>query len=228
MFKKFLVLSLAVITVFSLVACGEDATQTPTQSPTEAPVATATPVPLIKMTDDLLGESDLTYKNLIKTIKPYYEENVQKGDFSEPFDIDNGITASYFYLLKENSAIDCNVLGYKYEDNADKSYLLATYKEYEGKPNSIKLNSIVLNYEFTCESKEYAFKLIDRDVKMLCAFAEVETAEKTSASITQETCDSLITNNEALTVTVDKKVSAEFRVTNQNDTIVYNVKVDIK
>lgn len=227
MFKKFLVLTLAIATIFSLVACGEDTTNTPATTPTEAPVATATPVPLAKMTDDLIGESKLTYKKLLKDVKPVYEEKLKDSDISEPFDVDNGITASIFYVLKEDALFDCNVLGYKYTDSTNSSYLKAIYEEYEGKPYNVKLEGIYLDYKFICESKEYAFKLMERDVKALCAFAEVEEA-KTSSEVSQATCDSMLTTNSALTVTANKNVSAAITVSKVDGSIVYHISVVIK
>lgn len=225
MLKKLLVLTLAIMMAFSFVACGEEAPEQPKETPTPTP--TTTPEPIIMMNDGLLGESTLTYKKFIKAIKSVYEKEIKNEDLSEPFDTDNGITASIFYVLKEDALFECNVLGYKYEDKSNTSYLKAIYKEYEGHPYDIELEGVYLTYKFTCESKEYAFKLMDRDVKALSAFAEVENAE-TSKEVTQATCDAMVLGGEALTVTAGKNTTAEITLKNSDNGIVYQINVVIR
>ena len=225
MLKKFLVSALVLIMAFSLVACGGTQQEQPEGTPTPTPEPT--PEPLMVMTDDLLGESTLSYKTLIKNVKAVYEKNISKADTTEPFDIDNGISAALFNVLKDGELFDCNVLGYKYEDKNGTSYLKAIYKEYEGKPYDIEMEGIYLTYEFNCENKEYAFKLMDRDVKTLCAFAGVDEAQ-TSKEVTQATCDAMVTDNTALTVIAGKNVSAEITVKNADSAVTYKINVVIK
>lgn len=71
------------------------------------------------MTEDMLVTSQLTYKELTKTVKMYCENSISKADLSDPFNIDNGISAVIFYVLQDSPLIDCNVLGYKYTDNTN-------------------------------------------------------------------------------------------------------------
>ncbi len=227
MLKKILVTALAFVMVFALVACGGTEPQQPEGTPTPEVTPEPTPEPLLMMKDDLLGESQLTYKKLIKDVKGIYEKNIAKADESESFDVDKGISASKFLLLTDASLFDCNVLGYKYTDNTSSSYLRAIYKEYEGKPYDIEFEGIYLTYKFTCESKEYAFKLMERDVKALSAFAGVENAE-TSKEVTQATCDAMLNDGSRLTVTANKNVSAEVTLTNTDNIVVYQINVVIK
>lgn len=225
MLKKFLVSALILVMAFSFIACGETEPQQPAGTPTSEP--TPTPEPLMVMKDDFLGESTLSYKTLMKAIKPVYEKNIGKADTTEPFDIDNGISAALFNVLKDGELFDCNVLGYKYEDKTNSSYLKAIYKEYEGKPYDIELEGVYLTYKFICESKEYAYKLMDRDVKALASFAGVETAE-TSKEVTQATCDSMVSDGAKLTVTAGKTTTAEILLENTDNGIAYQINVVIR
>ena len=217
MLKKILVFTLSLVLVFSFAACGNE--QTPVQeTPTAEP--TPTPEPILYMTEDKLGTSSLTYKDLIKEAKDLVVDKIQKADDSTPDD--NGLMVGKMFLLTETAPADFNVLGYKYTDAKNASYIEGTYTEYEGKASKQTFKKVVLNYTFACETEEFAINCMKRDVKALCTFACV--AEDT-LSLTDADYNAITST--AKTVAIDKNVTAVIDCSKTNDVLYYSIEVTI-
>ncbi len=217
MLKKILVITLSLVLAVSFAACNNE--QTGSQStPTAEP--TATPNPIVYMTEDMIGTSSLTYKELIKEAKDLVANTIQKAD--DLTSGEGGIIVGKIFLLTDTAPADFNVLGYKYTDTNGASYIEGTYTEYDGTASKQTFKKVVLNYTFACATEAFAIDCMKRDVKALCTFAGVseDTLALTDADY------SAITST-AKTVAVNQNVTAIIDCSKTNDVLYYSIEITL-